>query len=345
MPLKQDSMAPAAAGFGMPAEWDAHLRTWMAWPARLETWGSPDALQAARVAHVEVARAIAAFEPVRMACGLGDVAEASLMCGPGIEIVPVPLSDGWMRDIGPTFVRNGTSKEIAGVDWLFNGWGGLHQDWSLDAGVAAAVVELNGQQRFQAPFVLEGGAIHVDGEGTALVTEECLLDPRRNPDIDKRTVERYLADWLGVDSVIWLGRGYDGDETVGHIDEVAAFARPGTVLLHATHDVGDANSAIAADNLNRLHAARDARGRQLEVIELPQPPRRDEAGRRLTQSYANFYFTNGGLILPAFEASTDGEAFKLFRKLFPEREIVQVLATDLVRGGGGIHCITQQEPV
>lgn len=333
----------------MPAEWEPHQRTWMAWPAREASWisttGNPaDGLQAARESHVEIAQAIAQFEPVRMACGLGDVAEASLMCGPGIQIVPIPISDGWMRDIGPTFVRNPSTGEVAGADWLFNGWGGLHQDWGLDSGVAAAVIEQNKQRHFQAPFVLEGGGIHVDGEGTALVTEECLLDPRRNPDIDKPTMERYLRDWLGVEAVIWLGRGYEQDETVGHIDEVACFARPGTVLLQVTHDVGDANSGIAADNLDRLHAARDAKGRPLEVIELPQPPRRDEAGRRLTLSYVNYYLTNGGLILPAFEASTDKDAFRIFRKLFPKREIVQVMAMDLVRGGGGIHCITQQEP-
>ncbi|MDB5366633.1 MAG: agmatine deiminase [Rhodospirillales bacterium] len=335
---------PAAEGFVQPAEWTRHARTWMAWPARAATWVGGGGIEAARTAHADLARLIARYEPVRMVCAPGDVAEASLACGPGIEIVPVPLSDGWMRDIGPIFVRNERSGEVAGVDFHFNGWGGIHEDWQLDADVAEAVLTNAKMRRFEADFTLEGGAICVDGTGTAMVTEECLLDPRRNEMVDKIRIERWLREQLGVEKTVWLGRGYDQDETRGHVDEIACFARPGVVLLHTTTDVGDRNYEIGADNLDRLHAVRDAQGRVFEVIELPQPARLDENGRRLTLSYVNFVFVNGGLLIPAFEDAADKEAFRIFKRVFPDREIVPVPALDLVRGGGGLHCVTLQEP-
>jgi agmatine deiminase len=335
---------PAAEGFVQPAEWTRHARTWMAWPARAATWVGGGGIDAARATHADLARTIVRFEPVRMICAPGDVAEASLACGPGIEIVPIPLSDGWMRDIGPIFVRNERSGEVAGVDFEFNGWGGLHQDWQLDADVAEAVLAVTKQRRFVANFTLEGGAVAVDGSGTVLVTEECLLDPRRNELVDKLRIERWLREMLGVEKTVWLGRGYDQDETRGHVDEIACFVRPGVVLLHTTTDVSDRNYEIGADNLDRLHAVRDAQGRAFEVIQLPQPARIDEHGRRLTLSYANVCFINGGLLIPAFEDAADKEAFRIFKRLFPDREIVQVPALDLVRGGGGLHCVTLQEP-
>lgn len=335
------------SGYGMPAEWARHARTWMAWPARPATWRSGSeghgGIEAARALHVELAKAIAAFEPVTMVCSPGEMAEASLMCGPGIDLVPIPLSDGWMRDIGPTFVTDGAAS-IAGVDWIFNGWGGLHNDFAADAEVAAEVLKLRNYPRLAAPIVLEGGAISGDGAGTLLVTEECLLDPRRNPGKSKADLEQALTYYLGAKTVIWLGRGYDGDETRGHIDEIACFVKPGTVLVQVTADPEDPNYLIQHDNLARLRSARDAEGRQLEIVEIPQPARREEGGRRLTLSYINFVFANGGVIIPSFGDPADDPAFRIFSNLFHDRKIIQFLADDLVIGGGGMHCITQQEP-
>jgi agmatine deiminase len=271
------------------------------------------------------------------------MAEASLACGPGIELVPIPLSDGWMRDIGPTFVTDGAGG-IAGVDWTFNGWGGLHNDFAADAEVAAEMLKLKSYQRLTAPIVLEGGALSGDGAGTLLVTEECLLDPKRNPGKSKADLEETLALYLGARTVIWLGRGYDGDETRGHVDEIACFVKPGTVMLQVASDPEDPNYLIQHDNLARLRSARDAAGRQLEVLEIPQPARRDHDTRRLTLSYINFVFANGGLIMPSFGDPNDDPAFRIFSNVFPDRNIIQLLADDLVIGGGGLHCITQQEP-
>jgi agmatine deiminase len=328
-------------GYVLPAEWSPHARTWLAWPARRATWHG--GIEAARAVHVELARTLATFEPVTMVCSPSEMAEASLMCGPGIDLVPIPLSDGWMRDIGPTFVTN-RAGEIAGVDWIFNGWGGLHNEFALDAKVAAEVLKLRDRPRLAAPIVLEGGAFSGDGAGTLLVTEECLLDPRRNPGKSKSDLEAVLAYYLGVNAVIWLGRGYEGDETGGHVDEIACFVKPGTVMLQMTNDPEDPNYLIQHDNLARLKSARDADGRTLEVVEIPQPARREKNGTRLTLSYINFVFANGGVIMPSFGDACDDPAFRIFSGLFPDRKIIQLLADDLVVGGGGMHCITQQEP-
>ncbi|HLG87250.1 MAG TPA: agmatine deiminase family protein [Alphaproteobacteria bacterium] len=337
-----DAAGAAGAGWTFPAEWAPHGRTWMAWPCRPATWHG--GIEAARSVHVEVAKAIAQFEPVTMVCNPMDVAEVSLMCGQGIEIVPMPLSDGWMRDIGPTFVV-GSDRTIAGIDWIFNGWGGLHNDFAADAEVARAVLELRRYRRIASPIVLEGGAINSDGEGTLLVTEECLLDPRRNPGLGKEEIEQILRSTLGVEAVIWLGKGYDGDETRGHVDEIACFVEPGIIMLQLPRDTSDPNYLIQQDNLARLKVARDAKGRKIDFVLIPQPAYREHDGRRLTLSYVNFALANGGVIIPSFGDSADEPARRAFASLYPDRKIIQILADDLVIGGGGIHCITQQEPM
>ncbi len=333
---------PSAAGLVMPAEWERHARCWMAWPCRLDLWG--DGLDAARSAYAEVARTIAEFEPVTMVCNPADVAEASLASGAGVDVMSMPIDDSWMRDTGPTFVVDHEGA-LAAIDWRFNGWGNLYGDYENDADLARRIIEHVGAWRYDAPVVLEGGAIDVDGEGTLLTTEQCLLDPNRNPGVSRSEMERHLKDHLGVGTVIWLDRGYEDDETAGHIDEIACFARPGVVLALATDDRQDGNHPVFQDNLARLRDARDAHGRRLEVIELPLPKRRDNAdGRRITLSYANFYIANGGVVMPGFEVAADDRAFKILRDVFPDRRVIQVAASDIVVGGGGIHCITQQQP-
>ena len=333
---------PAAEGFTMPGEWERHTRCWMAWPCRPETW--PDgAFDAATAAYTDVARAISRFEPVTMVCDPADVADASLACGPGVEILPLPISDSWIRDTGPSFVTDGKGR-LAGIHWRFNAWGGNYPDCAKDQQVGRLMLEHLGLRRFGAPLVMEGGSFHVDGEGTLLTTEQCLLNPNRNPNLGKAEIEELLKEHLGISTVIWLGEGYQDDETDGHIDEIALFVKPGVVMAITTDDPGDANFKAFQDNLDRLKRARDAQGRELEVIPVRQPARRDENGVRLTLSYTNLYIANGGIVMPAFEDSADDEAFRIVRRAFPDREVVQIPALDIVRGGGGIHCITQQQP-
>ncbi|MGO4128529.1 agmatine deiminase [Inquilinus sp. YAF38] len=334
---------PASLGYVMPAEWEPHSRCWMAWPCRDEVWG--EQMDAARTAYADVARAIADFEPVTLVCNPSDVAEASLTLGNGtaIDVVSMEIDDSWLRDSGPTFLldRNG---HLAGAHWRFNAWGQKYQPYSRDAVVAKRILKHVGARRFRAPFVLEGGAIHVDGEGTVLTTEQCLLNPNRNPDITKAQVEQNLRDWLGVSTVIWLPEGIEDDETDGHVDEIACFVRPGVVLALSTDDKSDGNFDTLQTNLDILRSAKDAKGRPLQVIEVPQPARQEHNGKRLSLSYVNFYIANGGIVMPAFDVAEDERAFRIIRDAFPNRRVVQVHARDIFLGGGGIHCITQQQP-
>ncbi|KGM35343.1 agmatine deiminase [Inquilinus limosus MP06] len=327
----------------MPAEWEPHSRCWMAWPCRDEVWG--EHMDAARTAYADVARAIADFEPVTLVCNPADVAEASLTLGNGtkIDVVSMEIDDSWLRDSGPTFLldRNG---HLAGAHWRFNAWGQKYQPYSRDAVVAKQILKHVGARRFRAPFVLEGGAVHVDGEGTVLTTEQCLLNPNRNPDLTKAQVEQNLRDWLGVSTVIWLPEGIEDDETDGHVDEIACFVRPGVVLALSTDDKSDGNFDVLQTNLDILRSAKDAKGRPLQVIEVPQPARQEHNGKRLSLSYVNFYIANGGIVMPAFDVAEDERAFRIIRDAFPNRRVVQVHARDIFLGGGGIHCITQQQP-
>ncbi len=333
---------PAEDGFYMPAEWGPHDRCWMAWPCRRELWS--ERLDAARTAYAEVAMAIAEFEPVTMIANPENVAEASLRCGSSVACLPLAHDDSWMRDTGPSFLIDGRG-EMAGVDWRFNAWGGKYDSYEKDSAVAAAMLEHLELTRYEAPIVLEGGSIHVDGEGTLITTEQCLLNPNRNPELDKDEIERLLNAHFGVEKVIWLGQGLEEDETDGHVDNLACFARPGVVLALSAEDPEDGNYDALRDNLIRLRAARDAKGRELEVIEVPQPERgAGDDGRRLAKSYINFYLANGAVVMPSFEDGKDKAAKEIVSGCFPDRKVRQVPALDIVHGGGGIHCITLQQP-
>ena len=333
---------PTLAGWHIPAEWERHSRTWMAWPCRELTWKG--AIEEACAAYVEVARAIAGFEPVTMVCNPDDAVDASLACGSGIQVLPLDISDSWIRDTGPSFLVNDLAG-VAGIHWRFNGWGGQVADVGDDITLGRRILEHLGLCYYEAPLVIEGGAFSVDGAGTVLVTEQCLLDHNRNPGLSRDQIEEALKQYTGAQAVVWLGGGYQDDETCGHVDEVACFVRPGVVLALITDDPGDGNFAVLQDNLDRLRKARDARGRALEVIPIRQPARRDVHGRRLCLSYTNFAFVNGGIILPGFEDAADADAYRTVRRLFPNREIVQIPALDIVIGGGGIHCITHEQPM
>jgi agmatine deiminase len=334
--------SPREQGFVMPPEWAPHERCWMAWPCRAEHWG--ERLAAARQAHAEVAKAIAGFEPVTMIARPDLAAEASVQCGQGIPVLPLDYDDSWIRDTAPTFVRNAEGL-LAGIDWPFNGYGERSPEYAQDAALAEKICRRLKLPRFAGPIVLEGGAVHVDGEGTALVCAESVLDPRRNPGLDRSEAETTLRDYLGVETVIWLAQGLVDDASGGHVDNLACFAGPGRVLALAGGEADDPNRPILEDNLARLRAARDAKGRELEVIEIQQPAARHrEDGRRLTASYINFYLANGAIIVPIFGDPADAAAFHAIQAAFPDRQIVEVEAADLIYGGGGIHCITQQQP-
>ncbi|MBX6320920.1 MAG: agmatine deiminase family protein [Rhodospirillaceae bacterium] len=331
---------PAEDGFAMPAEWEPQARCWMAWPCRGQTWG--DQLGAARQAYAEVAQAIGGFEPVTMVARPKQIAEVSLVTG--VSALPLPIDDSWLRDNGPTFVRN-AAGEVAGVHWRWNAWGGKYAEHERDAEVAQAILDHLKMRRYAASFVLEGGAIHSDGQGTVLTTESVLLNPNRNPGMTKADMEEQLGLFLGARKVIWLGQGLKDDDTDGHVDNLACFVRPGVVMALTTSDTTDDNYAALADNLARLRAATDAAGRSLEIIEVEQPrPRLGRDGRRMTMSYINFFIANDAVIVPAFEDPQDRRAFEACAKAFPDRQVVQVPASDIVYGGGGIHCITQQQP-
>jgi agmatine deiminase len=313
----------------------------MAWPCRTGLWG--EGFEAAKTAFAEVAKAISAFEPVTMYALQDQVAEASLQCGSGIRVVPLELDDSWMRDIGPVFVTT-LEDDVAGVDWGFNGWGSKHTPFDKDAAAAGAILSQMGVERFEAPMILEGGSIHVDGEGTLITTEQCLLNANRNPGLGRTEIEEVLGAYLGIRKVIWLAEGLVGDETDGHVDNIACFVRPGVVMAVTASDSDDENHQLLADNAARLRGTTDAEGRELEVIELPLPRPVEEDGERLTLSYINFYVANGGLVMPAFETPRDQKAKDIVKAAYPGRSVVQVPATDIVKGGGGIHCITMQYP-
>ena len=354
---------PAADGFRMPAEREQHAGCWMAWPERPDNWRMQ--AEPAQRTFAAVAEAISRSEPVTVAASPAQLQRSRAMLSPGIRVVELSSDDAWMRDIGPTFVVDAAGR-MRGVDWHFNAWGGLdgglYRPWDDDERVAAEVLAVEGVERYRAPIVLEGGSIHVDGEGTVLTTEECLLNRNRNPSLSRAQIERVLCDYLGGESVIWLGRGVFKDETDGHVDNLACFVRPGVVMLTWSDDSADPQHAISLDALQRLRSARDARGRRLEVVRAPAPgpltiseeeaagvrgvdgtmPRR--AGDRLAASYVNYYVGNERIVFPLLDERHDDEAAELLARCFPEREIVGVEAREILLGGGNIHCITREVP-
>ena len=334
---------PADDGFFMPAEWEPHERCWMQWPCRGEVWG--EQLPQARAAYARVARSIAGFEPVSMICRPGEEAEARLACGRDVEIVPLPIDDSWARDTGPIFVIDGKGQ-VAGTHWGFNAWGNAYHGYEEDAKLGGRLLDHLGMRKYRGEQVLEGGSLSVDGFGTLLTTEECLLNDNRNPELTRQQIEENLALMLGVSRIIWLDRGLEDDETSGHVDMIASFAGEGRVLLHMPDDKSDPNYGRMQDNKARLEAARDARGKSLEVIEIPKPQRqmRRPDGRRLCTSYVNAYIANGGVIMPGYDDPNDERAAAIMAEAFPGRKVVTVPALDIAHGGGSIHCITQQQP-
>jgi agmatine deiminase len=347
----------------MPGEFEPHAGCWMLWPERADNWR--EAARPAQHAFVQIASAIGELEPVTVGASSAHYEVARALLPQHVRVVEMSHDDCWMRDVGPTFVVDARGT-VRGVDWHFNAWGGLqgglYFPWDQDDLVARKVLEIETTDRYRAPVINEGGAIHVDGEGTALVTEECLLNKNRNPQLSREQVESYLRDYLGVSKIIWLGKGVFNDETDGHIDELACFVRPGEVCLTWTDNERDPQHAISLDAWERLKSEQDARGRKLKITKLPMPgplfatgkeasgviaregtlPRKE--GDRLAASYANFYIANGGVVMPLLDPRTDSVAVSRMKKLFPGRRVIGVPAREILLGGGNIHCITQQVP-
>jgi agmatine deiminase len=336
---------PIDRGYSMPPEWNRHRRTWMAFPsasyaveAETDVFGAWSA----------VANTIARYEPVVMVVDPDFVSEARARLAPTIEIAPIRLDDAWMRDIGPTFLLDPDGR-LGAVDWVFNGWG--QQEWARwdhDADVAPAVIARAGAVGFGSPLVNEGGAIHVDGDGTVLLTETVQLDPDRKPGWSKADVEAELRATLGIEHAVWLERGLTTDHdlygTRGHIDTLAAFVRPGLIVAHDQPDPTHPDHEIAAANLDRLRRATDAHGRPFTVVTLDAPAVREVNGRLVDYTYVNYYVGNGFVLLCGFGDPQDRAMVELFARLFPDRVIEMCDATSLFAWGGGIHCITQQEP-
>eukprot|EP00850_Spirogloea_muscicola_P008718 SM000047S16857 [mRNA] locus=s47:320532:324117:- [translate_table: standard] len=364
---------PAEHGFRMPAEWERHAQCWMGWPQRLDNWR--DGAVPAQHAWVEVATAISRFEQVTVCASAAQWENARSMLPPEVRVVELSSNDAWFRDMACIFVVRDQSngvRDLAGVHWNFNAWGGANEgcysDWSLDKLVPRKILDMERLPRFPQSMILEGGSIHVDGEGTLLSTEECLLNKNRNPNLSKAQIEQQLGDYFAVTTFIWLKHGLYGDtDTNGHIDNIACFARPGVVLLSWTDDKDDPQHAISVDAYNELTKARDAEGRELKIVKLqiPGPLYRTKeeaeglqklessadpdrgAGSRLACSYVNFFIASGGIVVPQFgDRENDEAALKTLKEVFPQYEIVPVSrGREIVLGGGNIHCITQQQPM
>jgi agmatine deiminase len=353
------STTPAADGFWMPAEFERHAGCWMLWPKRADNWRA-HALPV-QESFVLLAAAISRCEPLTVGVSAAQYAFARAALLPRVRLAVLPNDDCWMRDVGPTMVVNARG-ERRGVDWRFNAWGGIYSPYRRDDAVAGLVLAHERLTRYRAPFVNEGGAIHVDGQGTLMVTEQCLLNPNRNPRLNQSQIEFCLKQYLGVRSIIWLGEGVVNDETSGHIDNLACFVRPGEICLTWSDNRRDRQYRVSHDAYERLMDARDARGRRLRIYKMPAPgplfmTRREaagiarrsgirhlQAGHRLAGSYVNFYLANGAVIAPLLDARTDSRALRKLRQIFPRRQVIGVPAREILLGGGNIHCLTQQIP-
>ncbi|XP_051115918.1 agmatine deiminase-like [Andrographis paniculata] len=365
---------PIDCGFYMPAEWEPHAQCWIGWPERPDNWR--DHAVPGQRAFARVASAISKFEPVTVCASAAQWNNARSQLPEHIRVIKMNMNDSWFRDTAPTFVIRSSSSnkdnlgsEIAGIDWTFNSYGGIdggcYNDWSDDMLIAKKILEIEKIPRFPHSMVLEGGSIHVDGEGTCLTTEECLLNKNRNPGLTKLQIEDELKAYLGVEKVIWLPRGLFGDDdTDGHIDNMCCFARPGVVLLSCTDDESDPHYERYMEALSVLKNTVDAKGRKLEIIKLHVPgplhltdkeadglKQVGEAkvripGGRIAASYVNFYIANGAIIAPQFgDKKWDEEALHTLSLAFPGYQIVGIEgAREIALGGGNIHCITQQQP-
>lgn len=363
MRIRKDS-TPAGDGFRMPAEFEPHEGCIMIFPERADSWQYGG--YAARKAFVQIAEAIAKSEKVTVCASDSQYDNARALLPAHIRVVEMSSNDAWARDYCPTFVKN-DAGEVRGIDWGFNAWGGLEDGlyfpWDKDNRMARKLCDLLEKDVYdKRDFILEGGSIHVDGEGTCMVTESCLLSRGRNPKLSRAEIEETLRDYLNVSAILWLPCGIYQDETNEHVDNICAFTAPGEVVLAWTDDESDVQYPMSRACLTYLNQATDAKGRRLKVhkLPLPEPVRITEEecrgldccwdeptrspGERLAASYVNFYIANGHIVMPGFGDPADEAAKGILQNLFPDREVIQINTRDILIGGGNIHCITQQLP-
>jgi agmatine deiminase len=341
--------------YRMPAEWEPHLATYLVWPHNLDTW--PGKFEPVQPAYAKMAAAIAELEPIRVLIKSADEAEsvralirsaisrAELM--ERVDLIVEPTNDSWIRDHGPILVNKISDTDGANqlaLDWIFNSWGEKYGAYDLDDAIPRELGARFGFEVVEPGIVLEGGSIDVNGEGLLLTTEACLLNKNRNPHLSQAAIEEYLMSYLGVTHVLWLGDGIKGDDTDGHIDDLARFVTPHSIVTVVEEDPSDANYHALQDNLKRLHAMRDEHRRPLRIETLPMPTPVVYDDTRLPASYANFYIANGGVIMPTFDCAADAVAMRTLQRLFPSRRVVGVPSIDLVWGLGAVHCLTQQHP-
>lgn len=336
-------MRPAELGYTMPAEWEPHAGCWMAWPTRTELWG--EHIVGARADYCRVAQAIARFEPVIMVANAEEAEDAQRHCGRSIKVIPMPIDDSWLRDSAPTFVL-GPRGARAAAAFTFNAWGAKFATYDRDAAIGERIADAAGVPAQRSSLVVEGGGFLSDGEGTLITAETCVLNRNRNPGWTKAQAEAELRAMLGMEKVIWLPGDVTDTATDGHVDGYVAFIKPGVVLCEVVADTSDPRYAIMSENRKALTLARDAKGRSFELVPIAEAPRSVAVGKAegYCRSYVNLYIANGAVIAPAYGIAEDARVFDTLREAYPKREIVMLPLDDLFRGGGGIHCITQQEP-
>ncbi len=338
----------------MPAEWEPHAATWLSWPRR-DGISFPDKFDPVPAYWVTMTKELSAREAVHINVFDGAHREEVMghliagglekRIGKAVHLHDFPACEPWCRDHGPLFVVRDKAPCAAIVDWGYNAWGDKYPPYDLDNAVPARVAEWMELPLFDPQMILEGGSIDVNGQGTLLTTTSCLLHPNRNPSLDQQTIETRLRDYLGVRQVIWLGDGVEGDDTDGHIDDIARFVDPHTVVTVLESDPQDPNFEPLMENYRRLLEAKDQDGKPLRVCTLPMPARIDHEGMRLPASYANFYVANGLVLAPVFGDANDGDAIITLRELFPKREVIGLDCRDLIWGLGAFHCVTQQQPL
>lgn len=341
---------PRSLGYSMPAEWAPHRATWLSWPHNLETW--PAQLEQVREVWVQMVCALAPYERVNLLVN-DDATEREVAARlkqsraamENIALLKIPTIDVWMRDYGPTFVtRHSAENPLAFNDWVFNGWGGKYPAYEQDERVAREIAALLKVPVFDHEIVLEGGSIEVNGAGACLTTEQCLLNENRNPLLSRTEIEKFLENSLGVNHVVWLGEGIVGDDTDGHIDDIARFVDPTTVVCMIESNPKDENYGFLLDNIERLKSATDQDGKKFSIITLPCPGAVYYEGTRLPASYANFYIANEVVLVPVFDDPKDAKALGVLQELFPGRKVIGLRCDEVVAGLGAIHCVTQQEP-
>ena len=327
----------------MPAEWETHEQCWMMWPTGLDLDRYPDT-ERMQKGYAAAANAISQFETVTIVANDSDTKECRNLIDQSVRVHNLQIDDSWCRDTGPTFITDG--KKLGGVDWEFNNYGeSLGPDYLNDQKLAKEITKITSSDYFDAPIVLEGGGIHTDGKGTLMITEDVLLDPKRNPGLDKKEAEKILSNYLGVEQFIWLIAALEYDDTGGHIDNLACFAPDNVIIALNEEDPEDSNYDRLKENLSRLSSANDINGIAYEIVKIDQPSYDSFLNERLPMSYINFYIANNGIVMPVFNDVKDADAIEKIQNVFKNKSVVTVPGRPIVEGGGCVHCITQQQPL